>query len=75
MIISGIYCDNIVNDDNSGNLIHPLRDKKNPVSLEKCFSYFHPGVVMSITDYTCYVMTISYWKPEGVLVQKLHICI
>ncbi len=41
--ISGIYCDNDISDDNSGN----------PVSLEKCiiFSYFYPkqGVV-SITN-------------------------
>ncbi len=56
--ISGIYCDNDINDDKSGN----------PVSLETSiiFPIFTPNrqgivsitIVFGITEYTCNVMTV-----------------
>ncbi len=48
--ISGIYCDNDINDDNSGN----------PVSLEKSiiFPIFTPNRVLWATEYTCNAMTV-----------------
>lgn len=59
-IISGIYCDTDINDANSENFMHPLRDKKKKKSFfrEKHYlSYFYPGVMIS-TEYTCNEMIV-----------------
>ncbi len=68
-IISGIYCDNDINDDNTGN----------PVSLEKSiiFPTFTQKRVLwaLLSTHVMYWLFNSYWKPEGALEQKLHICI
>ncbi len=65
--ISGIYCDNDINDDNSGN----------PVSLEKSiiFPIFTPNrVLWALLSIMQWVFNSS-WTPEGALEQKLHISI
>ncbi len=67
--IFGIYCDNDINDDNSGN----------PVSLEKSiiFPIFTPNRVLGalLSTHVMQWLFNSYWKPEGALAQKLHISI
>ncbi len=64
--ISGIYCDNDINDDNSGN----------PVSLEKSiiFPVFTPNRVLWALPSTHVMQWLfnSYWTPEGALAQKFH---
>ncbi len=64
--ISGIYCDNDINDDNSGN----------PVSLEKSiiFSVFTPNRVLwaLLSTHVMQWLFNSYWTPEGALAQKFH---
>ncbi len=65
--ISGIYCDNDINDDNSGN----------PVSLEKSiiFPIFTPNRVLwaLLSTHSMQWLFNSYWTLEGALAQKLHI--
>ncbi len=51
-MISGIYCNNDINDDNSDNLMHPLRDKN-----KYYLCYFYPGA-LNISACTCNVMTV-----------------
>ncbi len=51
-MISGIYCDNDINDDNSENLMLPLRDKN-----KYYLCYFYPGA-LNISACTCNVMTV-----------------
>ncbi len=67
--ISDIYCDNDINDDNSGN----------PVSLEKSIivPMFTPNRVLRalLSTHVMQWLFNSYWKPEGTLAQKLHISI
>ncbi len=67
--ISGIYCDNDINDDNS----------ENPVSLEKSiiFPIFTPNRVLwaLLSTHVMQWLFNSYWKLEGALAQKLHISI
>ncbi len=67
--ISGIYCDNDINDDNT----------RNPVSLEKSiiFPVFTPNRVLwaLLSTHVMQWLFNSYWKPEGALAQKLHISI
>ncbi len=64
--ISGIYCDNDINDDNSGN----------PVSLEKSiiFPIFTPNRVLwaLLSTHIMQWLFNSYWTPEGALAQKPH---
>ncbi len=67
--ISGIYWDNDINDDNSGN----------PVSLEKSIilPIFTPNRVLwaLLSTHVMQWLFNSYWTPEGALTQKLHISI
>ncbi len=51
-MISGIYCNNDINDDNSENRMHPLRDKN-----KYYLCYFYPGA-LNISACTCNVMTV-----------------
>ncbi len=67
--ISVIYCNNDINDDNSGN----------PGSLEKSiiFPNFTSNRVLWALQSTHVMQCLfnSSWKPEGALAQKLHISI
>ncbi len=67
--ISVIYCDNDINDDNSGN----------PVSLEKSIicPIFTPNRVFwaLLSTHVMQWLFNSYWTPAGALAQKLHISI
>ncbi len=67
--ISVIYCNNDINDDNSGN----------PGSLEKSiiFPNFTSNRVLLalLSTHVMQCLFNSSWKPEGALAQKLHISI